>query len=102
MAHQDYFACVVTLRQDTDQPLVENDEQSANTVFGHLLNRFIDRLIGRYREDSVLVLALQQQSNCVGEFHLASLPALALGGARIPGMGGPCRRGTESWPYPLA
>src|SRR5713226_4922817 len=54
MAQEDYFPRVVTLRQDTDQSMVGNDQQGANTVLGHLLNRFIDRLIGRYRLDSVL------------------------------------------------
>jgi hypothetical protein len=42
MAHQDYFARVVTLRKDSDQSVVGNDKQGANAVLGHLLNRFID------------------------------------------------------------
>ena len=65
MEHEDYFARVVTLRQNADQFMVGDDQQGPDTVLGHLLNRFIDRLIGPYRQDSILVFALQHQSNRV-------------------------------------
>src|SRR5260370_49927 len=37
------------VRQNTHQSMIGNDQKGADPVLGHLLNRFIDRLIGRYR-----------------------------------------------------
>src|ERR1700736_492772 len=99
MTHEDYFARVVTLRHDTDQSLVGNDQQGANTVLRHLFNRFVDRLFGSYRQDSVLVFALQNQSNRVGKFHRASLPMITRWFPNATPVL-PCRRGAKACPRP--
>src|ERR1700751_3646320 len=72
MAHEDYFASVVALRQDADQFMVGNDQQSTNPVLRHLLNRFIDRLVGLYRYDFILLFAFQYCLNRVRKFHQTS------------------------------
>jgi hypothetical protein len=59
MAHEDYLARVVPLRQDADQFVFGEDQLGANSVLGDLLDRFIDRLIGSHRKDSIFVFALQ-------------------------------------------
>src|SRR6266851_878789 len=100
MAQEDYFARVVTLRQDADQSIIGDDQQGANTMLGHLLNRFIDRLIGRYRLDSVLVFALQHPFNCVGVFHSAPKSLAITCRCANPTPGCPCRHRVEACPYP--
>lgn len=84
MAHEDYFASVVTLRQDTDQSTIENDQQDADTrarPSSQSLHRRCDRELST---DSVLIFALQDASNCVGMSHQTSLPRQSVAGAQIP------------------
>jgi hypothetical protein len=62
---KDHFAGVIPFRQDANQLLFGENQQGANTVLGHLFNRLIDRLIGRHRQNSILVFAVKHQSNRV-------------------------------------
>jgi hypothetical protein len=81
LADQDSFARVVTLRQDADQEAVREDQQGADIVLGHFLERLVDRLIGCYRQNPILVFALQHESNCVRASH----PTLLNRGSRVCG-----------------
>src|ERR1700680_1854783 len=82
MAFENYFSRVVALRQDADQFMVGNDQQGADPVLGHFLNRFVDRLAGLDRQNSILVFALQHHFNCVGKFHQTSSLMQFLTGSR--------------------
>jgi len=53
MTQENYFAGVVALGENADEFSAGNNQQGADTVLGHLLNRFIDRLIRGHRQDSV-------------------------------------------------
>jgi hypothetical protein len=49
----------------------EMTSNATDAVLGHPLNSFIDGLIGRYEQYSIVMLALQHQFNRVRKFHEA-------------------------------
>src|SRR4029077_2425619 len=72
---EDHFAGIVALRQYADQPVVGNNKECADALHRHLLNGLVDRLFGRYGEDPITALALQQRFNSVSDFH--EVPAIS-------------------------
>src|ERR1700728_3194305 len=53
--------------------MVGQDQQGAHIVLSHLFQRVVDRLLGSYRQNPILVFALQHESNRVGDSHLTLL-----------------------------
>src|SRR5580700_7072728 len=73
VSFEDHFAGIVALRQDADQAALGHDEQCADALHRHLLDGLVHGLIGRYGQDPTVTLALQQQFDCVSDFHEAPM-----------------------------
>ena len=56
---QDHFARIVALGKNADQFAFREHQQGADSLLRHLLNGFVDGLIGRYRKDSMAGFFLQ-------------------------------------------